>query len=439
MPFGGLVTYSVVPTNGSSTPATVQINLDGPPPGTAVIYEPFDYVPGSLHGRGGTTEVGLAGTWDATPELGTVAATLNWNELAVHGNSQKLDPGNFGYADRRIAPGALAGLLDDGDTLWFSYIARMGQNGQQRNYFSIGSDGFQRAAYNAWGGLGRVAQGVVSPENGMGTGSETNGNIFAVANIPGNIGADGWDDNIQATLKPTIFTSQDQVALIVGKITFGTGGANDVLEVYVPTNMTTLGPVKSTISANLDQSQWDTISLFQKSYSGIDEIRVGATLQSVMPVPQTPYETWAGGTFAKGTLSEQTATGDSEADGLTNLMEYAFGTDPTVNFTGSMGYVAGGDVTTAGQPVPVESGGIYYAVFGRRKDHVAAGLTYTVQFSARLEAGYWWDSSAPPALVTGVASSGDIEAVSVPFPGPIPTASGTEAARFFRVKVSLAP
>ena len=154
--------------------------------------------------------------------------------------------------------------------------------------------------------------------------------------------------------------------------------------------------------------------------------------------PATPFETWADGTFAGGTLTDKSPGGDDESDGLTNLREFAFGTDPTVNFTGPMEYVAGGNVTTPGQPVLLEEGGTYYAVFGRRKNHVAAGLTYTVQFSADLSSP-WIASVDVPTLVTGDPSAGDIEAVRVPFPGLIPTDSGPQKATFFRVEVLLAP
>jgi len=259
--------------------------LPGLAQGAAAVYEPFDYQPGALNGKGGTTEVGLTGTWVTNSgNIQAVVPGLTWNDLAVSGNSQQRNADNFGYSDRAIAPGALAGMLDDGDTLWFSYIARMGWDGQQRNYFSIGSDGFQHSAYNHWGGLGHVPQWTVSPEQGMGTGSETRGNIFAVSNPPNSpMDSLGWDVENWGSPRPDILGPQNDVALVVGKIAFGTGGADDVLEIYVPSDMDTLGLVQSSISADLDQTQWDTISMFQKSYPGVDEIRIGATLADVMP------------------------------------------------------------------------------------------------------------------------------------------------------------
>jgi hypothetical protein len=76
----------------------------------------------------------------------------------------------------------------------------------------------------------------------------------------------------------------------------------------------------------------------------------------------------------------------------------------------------------------------FRAIFGRRKNHQALGLTYTVQFSVDL--GVWVDSAAIPTVLTGANSAGQIEAASVPYPLFIPTASGYKKPTFFRVGVS---
>lgn len=140
-------------------------------------------------------------------------------------------------------------------------------------------------------------------------------------------------------------------------------------------------------------------------------------------------------------LADKTATGDPDGDGKTNLMEYAFGTDPGVSSAGSIAYVAGGEVTAPGQPVAVNfasGGGVdFRAVFGRRNDYQAAGLSYTVQFSAGLD--HWVNNMVTPTLVTGAASAGDIDAMSVPYPALITTTQGDVKPTFFRVAVSETP
>jgi hypothetical protein len=153
----------------------------------------------------------------------------------------------------------------------------------------------------------------------------------------------------------------------------------------------------------------------------------------------SPYGIWAA-TYSPANLSNK--AGDNDNDGLKNLQEFAFGTNPTVSDSAYISYVPGGAVTSAGKPEAVNvvaSGVDFRAVFGRRKDWEAVGLTYTVQFSVTMEEGTWVDSSATPTLLTGdnVANPGDIEAVSVPYPLFIPVTGGYAKPTFFRVGVTL--
>lgn len=136
------------------------------------------------------------------------------------------------------------------------------------------------------------------------------------------------------------------------------------------------------------------------------------------------YQDWADTNDATGGPAA-----DTDGDGYSNLMEYAFGTDPAVNSPGSIAIDAG-VVTATGQPILVEENGVYYAVFGRRKDHVAAGLTYTVQFTAGLD--QWTDSVTVPTVI---ATDGTIDAVRVPFPNFVASPSGPKKPYFFRVEI----
>jgi fibronectin-binding autotransporter adhesin len=147
---------------------------------------------------------------------------------------------------------------------------------------------------------------------------------------------------------------------------------------------------------------------------------VGNTL-----VLENPYEVWAAANGATGGKAA-----DPDGDGFNNLMEFAFGTDPTVNSAGSIAY-SGGAVTATGQPVLEEDGGVYYAVFARRTDYVAAGLTYTVQFTAGLD--QWVTSVTVPTVV---ATDGTIDAVRVPFPNFVASPSGPKKPHFFRVTIA---
>lgn len=131
---------------------------------------------------------------------------------------------------------------------------------------------------------------------------------------------------------------------------------------------------------------------------------------------------------------------DSDSDGLTNLLEFAFGTLPTSNSSGTPAlqyngtFSGGGSIGSTGQPVvafePVTTGLDFRAVFIRRKNHLADGLLYTPQFSANLT---FWQSSAVVPVV--LADDGVYQVVSVPYPPLV----GGRKARFFRVSISLSP
>ena len=67
---------------------------------------------------------------------------------------------------------------------------------------------------------------------------------------------------------------------------------------------------------------------------------------------------------------------------------------------------------------------------------MGAGLTYTVQFSADMLS--WTSSASGLSVETGSGSSGDYEAVSVPYPATVPLqAGGNGATKFFRVDVTM--
>ena len=98
---------------------------------------------------------------------------------------------------------------------------------------------------------------------------------------------------------------------------------------------------------------------------------------------------------------------DADADGVLNLFECAFGTHPKLNTSGNpelvyTGTLAGnGRIDLNGQPVlmvePVPNSVDFRVLFIRRKNYLAAGLTYTPQFSVDLASG-WQNSAATPVV-----------------------------------------
>lgn len=149
---------------------------------------------------------------------------------------------------------------------------------------------------------------------------------------------------------------------------------------------------------------------------------------TVVVTRQTYYATWSAAHNLIGVGSGLAE--DFDHDGRTNFEEMAFGTDPTVASGGVItlsgtGISQRGSVTTWVESIV--NGVNFRALFGRRKDYVAAGLTYTVQFSGDMVS--WEDSVATP---TPVASDAEMDAVTVPYPFFV---NGRKS-RFFRVQVS---
>jgi hypothetical protein len=152
---------------------------------------------------------------------------------------------------------------------------------------------------------------------------------------------------------------------------------------------------------------------------------------------RTHYENWAS---TYGLAGNNALPGSNpDGDALNNLQEYAFGTNPTNATTAPVNYAPGGNVISTGLPVPINlavGGGVdYRAVFGRRKNHQALGLTYTVQFSADLAT--WVSSTATPAVLTDPNSNEEFEVVGDSYPMFIPVQSGHKKPTFFRVVVSI--
>jgi len=148
----------------------------------------------------------------------------------------------------------------------------------------------------------------------------------------------------------------------------------------------------------------------------------------------TPFHFWG----ASNNITTADPNADSDGDGYNNLQEYAFGMNPASG-GGTLAYTPGGAVTSTGPPIALNAapaGVDFRAVFARRKNHAAAGLSYTVQFSADLT--QWVNNDTTPTVLTGndTANPSDVEVVSVPYPLFIPVSGGYKKPVFYRVAVA---
>ena len=261
----------------------------------AVIYEPFNYAAGNLNGASGGGEVGLNGAWVANTDSKVVAGDLTYGTLSSTGGSVgglNANVNRFGGA-RAISTSALAGngLLDDGATLWFSLEVGYGTGGNTTNArlgFALANSQFSASnfRYNINDEAAQLGRGLgltlgrfpLPPTN-----AQTNGVVTATLFRDATTGT-GFAGNVFGTSTASLYGA-GQYGLIVGKITWG-AGATDTIELYQPSTSLSLGPVISTLTVDVDQSTFDTITWARGDLVLMDEIRFGATYADVTPVPE---------------------------------------------------------------------------------------------------------------------------------------------------------
>lgn len=188
-------------------------------------------------------------------------------------------------------------------------------------------------------------------------------------------------------------------------------------------------PVTSTVTTSPASFQAATAGAYRLSVQpNLQDPLYGPTPSAGLLVnastPTSGYYAWS--YFATVGAPEN----NFDNDGLTNLLEYAFDTNPTVA-QGNVISVSGSTVTRGAPTVQISNipGDVDFRVlFGRRTD--ATGLTYTVQFSGDMTT--WVNSSAVPTVI---ATDGAVQAVTVPYPFFV----AGKKARFFRVVVTLNP
>ncbi|MGB0372717.1 MAG: sialate O-acetylesterase [Opitutales bacterium] len=137
-----------------------------------------------------------------------------------------------------------------------------------------------------------------------------------------------------------------------------------------------------------------------------------------------------------------TPTGDPDMDGKANLLEFAFGSDPTYTNSGTLEVSTpgvSGNITQNGPPQIYvdENDGKFYLRYTRRADYADQGLDYLAQFTHDLQLGGpgYENFEGGDVVGTGTSAVGvEIEAVAVEFPNVL-IESG-EAARFGRLAVS---
>ena len=272
-------------SEGQTSSATVSITVSANHVLPTAIYEPFNYPAGSLNGLSGSSEVGFNGAWAANATINVAAGSLAYGILPTLGGSiANLSGGANTYGGRRlINASALAsnGLLNDGATLWFSFVNGYSATANTTNArlaFALANSNFNGYSIVNEGPQLGVGLGITLGRFDDASGIGVNGKNVATLFRDSSFGT-GQSGNLFGTVPETIIGAGQQ-RLVVGKITWG--AASDTLELYEPDSNLNLGSVKSTLTVNVDQSTFDTITFARGDQVTMDEIRFGPNYSSVL-------------------------------------------------------------------------------------------------------------------------------------------------------------
>jgi len=271
----GLTTVACIVLTAASTEATL------------ILHEGFDYSAGDINGSqaGGTGF--SAGGWatSGSDNLFDVLGTgLSLGSLPVTGASVKRPsaPGNAEMS-RSITAASQGALLADNATLWFSVLLRT-------TSFSTG---------NANGTLVLGTDPFDGPGNKPAT--MTGGNAFGVTlNSITTLQAITINGGVTTT-SGSFATTVDTTYLIAGKIHWASSGNNDTLRLFNITDPGGAEPANgvafATMTADFNQSAFDTVAIADRQVATYDEIRFGhafADVMGVIPEPSTFALTFIG-------------------------------------------------------------------------------------------------------------------------------------------------
>ncbi len=191
------------------------------------------------------------------------------------------------------------------------------------------------------------------------------------------------DDGINERLGPVSAPASDLLMFVVAKLDLDTGTMTAWIN---PTNLANV-VVSATwsMSGSAASGGFIDMNLFTFSNKGlakIDEIRIGNTLDVVVPHSQAlyGYDDWIAGYGLSGSPDADPGT-DHDGDMLSNLDEYGLGGNPTN--AADIGYRP----TTSIE----ESGGTnwWVYIYPQRHDPAAAGLSYYLELTDDLVSGSW--------------------------------------------------
>ena len=328
--------FTATNTDGTSLPATVTLTIDN---GVLLVHEPFAY---TLATTNPDPDAGL-NTGNGLPAT-NLSGTPSGTSTGLRGN--------WG-ADQTVRPGltyenAGGALLTSGGALRQNTGTGWGA-GQAWLYRNMSSDPFaayRSAASANWFGWNGAAPTELYLSVLLNTSATGAANNRALTLITGQNNAQwsvylresggNWVLNDQAGANRILGpATANQTAFVVLRYTFASATTLTIDAWLNPRLGAALGAPTGTLAYTTLTSGGDFRGFQTRNDTAdiltIDELRLGTTAFSVMPYapPLTPLQIWTADQF--GTETDPLIVGpaaDPDADGLPNLLEYAFGSDP---------------------------------------------------------------------------------------------------------------
>ncbi|WP_165788931.1 Ig-like domain-containing protein [Rubritalea profundi] len=439
-------TVSITVLPSSNDPPTVIINT----PDQTVYLQTVTIIPGLYYG----TASGDINESTPNPETEILVDVSSRTENSIAGNTTEIYTGNIFDADGQIS---FTEHIDDKARIWIDgnlVLSNDAWNTRTQTANLNLAPGWHTIEIRISNGVG--GSGPVGGEIGIGY-DPAGGTAWQILTDPG----DGSFLRInQNAVSAATATSQEITITPVGANTFHlyamTNQTINVIEAVanlegtvtdaeqIPTTTwTRVGGAGAGDVTFGDASAVDTTATFTEA--GIYVLRLTAddgydtvfeeVAITVNPALPAVYASWISGSFSNP-FNDTSITGNPDGDNTNNLLEFAFGTDPTLADGGPLSSDGTTIGTTNGEPIikDVEPNSFEF-YFVRRDDHGSSGsLNYTVQFSSDLSTFY--SSAVVPVFVADSGTNADYEVVKVTYPSSLPNGM---AAKFGRIQVTAAP
>ncbi len=281
-----------------------------------LLYEPFDYPGENQDITGQNGGFGFDGAWSGSG-FGQAHVTGRTNFASGAGTTINavggLDfPGlptagsalsRFGNAGQReasrtLSDSARAALTQNDTTVWFSLLLGPTVNEGARvatfifgtDRFHVGSDHHDsfNGTLSAEGQAFGVGLFIEHPDGGHWAPGSGSPNAVAFVNSRVAIAEEASDFTPTAEAEAT----HQNTVFVVGKINWTPNGTPDELFLFNVTSVDLPEPDEAdaiaSLAADVDQSTWNTIAVWDSGFSIIDEIRMGTTYKAVLGRPAPP-------------------------------------------------------------------------------------------------------------------------------------------------------